>query len=60
GCRRFDSAMKGIGGCPMAADQLVGNLATESLVARFGGPAALGLDEARFVASMRISEHVFS
>ena len=35
GCRRFDSALKGIGGCPMAKDELVGNLATENLVAYF-------------------------
>lgn len=33
GCRRFDSAMKGIGGCPMADDVLVGNVATEQLTA---------------------------
>lgn len=32
GCRRFDSALKGIGGCPMAQDELVGNIATENLV----------------------------
>lgn len=32
GCRRFDSAIKGIGGCPMAKDELVGNLATENLL----------------------------
>lgn len=32
GCRRFDSAIKGIGGCPMAKDELVGNLATERLL----------------------------
>jgi hydroxymethylglutaryl-CoA lyase len=32
GCIRFDSAMKGIGGCPMAEDELVGNIATESLI----------------------------
>jgi hydroxymethylglutaryl-CoA lyase len=32
GCMRFDSAMKGIGGCPMAKDELVGNIATEKLV----------------------------
>jgi hydroxymethylglutaryl-CoA lyase len=32
GCRRFDSALKGIGGCPMAKDELVGNLATENIV----------------------------
>ncbi|CAN5551446.1 hydroxymethylglutaryl-CoA lyase [soil metagenome] len=31
GCRRFDSAMKGFGGCPMAEDELVGNLASENL-----------------------------
>lgn len=33
GCRRFDSALKGIGGCPMAQDELVGNIATENLAA---------------------------
>ncbi|WP_249219777.1 hydroxymethylglutaryl-CoA lyase [Chitinophaga sp. HK235] len=32
GCRRFDSAIKGIGGCPMAKDELVGNLATENMI----------------------------
>src|SRR5690606_35013780 len=32
GCRRFDSTIKGIGGCPMAKDDLVGNLATENLL----------------------------
>ena len=35
GCRRFDSAINGIGGCPMAKDELVGNLATENLIAYF-------------------------
>ena len=32
GCRRFDSAMKGVGGCPMANDDLVGNIDTEWLI----------------------------
>ena len=32
GCRRFDGAIGGIGGCPMAADELTGNMATENLV----------------------------
>ena len=32
GCRRFDSTLKGIGGCPMAEDELVGNLATENMI----------------------------
>ena len=32
GCKRFDTAIKGYGGCPMANDELVGNMATENLV----------------------------
>jgi hydroxymethylglutaryl-CoA lyase len=35
GCRRFDGALLGFGGCPMAEDALVGNLATENLIAYF-------------------------
>ncbi|RZK98388.1 MAG: hydroxymethylglutaryl-CoA lyase, partial [Hymenobacter sp.] len=33
GCRRFDGALGGIGGCPMATDVLTGNMATENIVA---------------------------
>jgi hydroxymethylglutaryl-CoA lyase len=33
GCKRFDGAIKGFGGCPMAEDQLVGNMATETILA---------------------------
>ncbi|MCE7067859.1 hydroxymethylglutaryl-CoA lyase [Dyadobacter sp. CY326] len=33
GCRRFDGAVLGYGGCPMAQDELVGNMPTENLVA---------------------------
>jgi len=33
GCRRFDGALLGYGGCPMAQDDLVGNMPTEKLVA---------------------------
>lgn len=35
GCRRFDGAIRGVGGCPMAKDDLVGNLPTEGLVEHF-------------------------
>jgi len=35
GCRRFDSAMKGIGGCPMAGNDLVGNMDTEFMLHHF-------------------------
>jgi hydroxymethylglutaryl-CoA lyase len=33
GCRRFDSAIGGLGGCPFAQDALVGNIPTECLLA---------------------------
>ena len=50
GCRRFDSAIGGLGGCPFAQDVLVGNIPTEMLVAelrRFGAtmPNLRHLDE---------------
>jgi hydroxymethylglutaryl-CoA lyase len=32
GCKRFDTALKGYGGCPMAKDELTGNIATENLI----------------------------
>lgn len=35
GCRRFDGAIKGYGGCPMAADDLIGNMPTEKLLSFF-------------------------
>ncbi len=44
GCRRFDSAIGGLGGCPFAQDALVGNLATETLLAEL---KALGAETPR-------------
>ena len=41
GCRRFDGAIKGYGGCPMAKDELTGNMATENMLFYFD---ELGLD----------------
>ena len=35
GCRRFDGALKGIGGCPMAQDDLIGNMPTETMISYF-------------------------
>ncbi len=35
GCRRFDGAIKGFGGCPMAADDLIGNMPTEKMLEWF-------------------------
>ncbi|MBT8384148.1 MAG: hydroxymethylglutaryl-CoA lyase, partial [Bacteroidia bacterium] len=34
-CRRFDGAIKGYGGCPMAKDELTGNMPTEKMLTYF-------------------------
>jgi hydroxymethylglutaryl-CoA lyase len=41
GCRRFDSAIGGLGGCPFAQDDLVGNIATETVIETLRGGAQL-------------------
>ncbi|WP_405225079.1 hydroxymethylglutaryl-CoA lyase [Dokdonia sp. Asnod1-B02] len=40
GCRRFDGAIQGFGGCPMAADDLTGNMPTEKLISYFASVKA--------------------
>lgn len=40
GCRQFDCATGGLGGCPFAGDRLVGNIATETLLEVLGGHGA--------------------
>jgi hydroxymethylglutaryl-CoA lyase len=40
GCRRFDGALTGLGGCPFAGDDLVGNIATETIVAALASRGA--------------------
>lgn len=37
GCRRFDGAIQGFGGCPMAKDELTGNMPTEKMLSYFTG-----------------------
>lgn len=61
GCTSFDTSIKGIGGCPMAKDELVGNIATEKLVAfadKMNIP--LQLDKDAFVQSMIMANEVFN
>lgn len=59
GCRRFDSAIGGLGGCPFAQDDLVGNIPTEVLVTTLAdcGAAlpALALDDQLIANSNRIA-----
>jgi len=60
GCRRFDSALKGYGGCPMAADDLTGNLATEDLIGylnRIAEPTGLDMD--KWKAALAYSSRIF-
>jgi hydroxymethylglutaryl-CoA lyase len=48
GCRRFDSALTGLGGCPFAGDNLVGNIATEDVLAALKKVGAdPGIDSSR-------------
>lgn len=60
GCRRFDSAIKGFGGCPMATDDLTGNMPTEVMLDYFNkNDINTGLDEVEFSASMAQALNVF-
>jgi hydroxymethylglutaryl-CoA lyase len=60
GCRRFDSAIKGYGGCPMAKDDLTGNMATENLLQYFENKDInLSLDRIQFDEAMKIALKVF-
>jgi len=60
GCRRFDGAIGGIGGCPMAADTLTGNMPTENLVAYFEERSVdLGLDKRAFEEARSAAGKVF-
>lgn len=60
GCLRFDSAIKGYGGCPMAKDDLTGNMATENVI-QFCQNENIhhGLDTQAFARSLRLSTKIF-
>ncbi|RYD51378.1 MAG: hydroxymethylglutaryl-CoA lyase [Sphingobacteriales bacterium] len=60
GCTRFDGAIGGIGGCPMAKDELVGNLNTEHLL-RWTRQQAIptGIEEAAFEKAVQMAQRVF-
>ncbi len=59
GCRRFDAALKGYGGCPMAEDDLVGNMATELLIDALSGVDQLSIDEKQFIEAMMLAGSTF-
>lgn len=60
GCRRFDGALRGFGGCPMAKDDLVGNIATEAIVSVLGEKAErLNLDKKSLDEALLMADTVF-
>jgi hydroxymethylglutaryl-CoA lyase len=60
GCRRFDGALKGIGGCPMANDELVGNMDTELMISYFREMNLLNaLNDDALNESLRIASAIF-
>jgi hydroxymethylglutaryl-CoA lyase len=60
GCRRFDGALKGFGGCPMAADELVGNIATEEIVSFFESEGVeLNLNKKSFSEALLLADKIF-
>jgi hydroxymethylglutaryl-CoA lyase len=60
GCKRFDGAIKGFGGCPMATDDLTGNLATESILSYLKEhKVGTGINEEEFAKAMLMADEVF-
>ena len=59
GCRRFDSALTGLGGCPFAGDNLVGNIATEDVLAALKKAGAdPGIDSARLGKVLEMTNEI--
>jgi hydroxymethylglutaryl-CoA lyase len=60
GCKRFDGALKGIGGCPMADDELVGNMSTEIMISYFEEKGiSLDLDKTALAESLLMAGQLF-
>lgn len=61
GCRRFDGAINGYGGCPMADDDLVGNIATENLIQfAIEKDAETGINQKKLKEAMLLAQRVFN
>ena len=60
GCRRFDGAIQGYGGCPMAKDDLTGNMPTENMVYHFQDQhIPTGVDSDQFAEAMVLARSIF-
>lgn len=60
GCKRFDGTLKGIGGCPMADDELVGNMNSELMIQYFKEQQVLPLlNEEALQESLEVANEIF-
>ena len=61
GCTRFDGALKGIGGCPMAQDDLIGNMDSEKMIYHFKEQNMLNnLNEEALQNSLKLADEIFA
>lgn len=61
GCQRFDGAIKGYGGCPMAKDELVGNMATETILSFLDSKQdAPSLNREEFSIALNMANAIFT
>lgn len=59
GCRRFDGAIKGYGGCPMAKDDLTGNMPTEKMLSFLDEKEYIPLNKNELEAALQMAQSVF-
>ncbi|WP_033194660.1 hydroxymethylglutaryl-CoA lyase [Ochrovirga pacifica] len=60
GCTRFDGAIKGYGGCPMATDALTGNMPTEKMLSYFTQQkVSTGVNSLRFESAYNVALQIF-
>jgi hydroxymethylglutaryl-CoA lyase len=61
GCERFDGALKGIGGCPMAKDELVGNMNTEWMIEYFKSKEILqSINDEALQKCIELADEIFA
>ena len=60
GCRRMDGAIRGLGGCPMAKDELIGNVATERMLQYFDqNGIKTGISAQKFEEALKMATNIF-
>ncbi len=60
GCHRFDGAIQGFGGCPMAKDELTGNMPTEKLLSYFTSNKKNSLNALSFESAYNEASKIFN